>query len=107
MKEINKLCKRTKQIKHFLLIYNIVFFFLLWFCFVAREQAYLNTQTHTHTHTHRHPYTTKPNKPTRGQNGVYQTPADAKQLLSRGELKTMPITPGYFSCFKSFKMFRI
>ena len=96
MKEINKLCKRTKQIKHFFLIYNFLFFFLLWFCFVAREQAYLNTHTHTHTHT------TKPNKPTRGQNGVYQTPADANQLLSRGELKTMPITPGYFSCFKSF-----
>ena len=49
----------------------------------------------------KHTYT-EPNKPTRGQNGVYQTPADANQLLSRRELKTMPITPGYFSCFKSF-----
>ena len=97
MKEINKLCKRTKQIKHFLLIYNFVcFFFLLCFCFVGREEAYLNTHTHTLT------YTTKPNKSTRGQNGVYQTPADANQLLSRGELKTMPISPGYLSCFKSF-----
>ena len=96
MKEINKLCKRTKQINLFLLIY-IVFLFLLWFCFVGREQEQLHTHTHK-PHTHK----TKPSKRTREQNGVYQTPADADQPLSRGEFKTMPITPGYFSCFMSF-----
>lgn len=93
MKEINKLCKRTKQIKHFLLIYNFLFFFFFLLCLVVLCWKGPSILKHTHT---------EPNKPTRGQNGVYQTPADANQLVSRGELKTMPITPDYLSCFKSF-----
>ena len=61
------------------LVIDIQFF--LKFGFVLLEgNKYCYTHTHTHTHTHK----TKPRKPTRRQNGVYQTPAEANQLLSRG-----------------------
>ena len=58
------------------LLIDIQFFLTLFFFF------WKGTSIVTNTHT---PHTqTKLSKPTRGQNGVYQTPADANQLLSRG-----------------------
>ena len=67
--------QKEKTDKSLLIDIQFFFNFVFFFCWKG-------TSIVTNTHT---PHTqTKLSKPTRGQNGVYQTPADANQLLSRG-----------------------
>ena len=77
------------------LVIDIQFF--LKFGFVLLEgNKYCYTHTHTHTHTQNK--TQKAHKKTEWS---LSNTCRSKPTAVKGELKTMPITPGYFSCFMS------